>query len=219
MYRFLLLSVCLFSLSHVTYAATETFESIQLNGQASSGSGWSSNWNGDNGYKVVGINIPSEGEQHVKITPIVDNFVKINRRIATTSSSTIYFDVKVDTLSGYIRGDLNLYSNNTLLMRVLYGTGISFQQLDLLYWTGTINNWYRQSTTFPNDTYVTIGIQFDQVNQGNKYRINMNGGSWSPWMTMYNNPTFNGVNTIELGASNYNAVSGGSLYYDHIIVN
>ena len=71
--------------------------------------------------------------------------------------------------------------------------------------------------TISNNTYYRVGIQWDDVNQPDKYRANVNNGTWTAWSNWVSNGSLTtGINKIALSDMGNNGNGTGTIYFDTI---
>jgi hypothetical protein len=222
-----LMIVTAFSLMPLTAKAdniiiTEDFESYSLPSDlfgGNGGSGWTGSWNGSALFEVTNQGLPTQGLKHLSIQPTADPFEFMTRDIPEVTSGTLYVDMKIDHPGGRnnigVRGDINLYEDEKLLVRVFMRLSSSGDYIESLHWDGDSNEWYI-ATAIENQTYYRVGIQFDKLGQGNKYRINVDNGVWSEWRSTIDNSDFSSINTLSLSVSNQDGQAIGTMYFDNI---
>lgn len=176
------------------WAAEELFNSYSdgdlntLNG----GTGWSAAWSADTSVDVQGTTV-FEGAKAITGT---DNAgTGVSKRVATTaaSSGTLYFSVRlpqttVDFDCAMQEGD----ANTRFAIKFSNGGQIQLYDNDVAGYVNiqaySANTWYR------------VGINWDTGVQANKYRVNVDNGSFTAYKTVVNG-TFTDVNNFRIDHS------------------
>lgn len=186
----------------MAWVAEENFNSLSdgdLNGQGS-GYGWAAAWSGDTDMDVQGT-YTFEGAKAVK--EAAAGFGGIVRQLTSTVTvGTVYCSMMLTTTSG--NGSFILNSNST--------TGEMYVKAEngniAIYDNGTYINF----GTYTANVWFTIGIDFDNVSQANKFRANVNNGAWTSWYTV------DGGSYTNIGYVKLEGDSGGTAdrYWDRI---
>lgn len=180
----------------------QDFETL-TNGDLNSQDSWTADTNFD-----VEENVNSySGDKDLKLVVSSTDFINATRSVSSISQGTFYISTKFEETSGTTNADIELYDTNGVnLLRVFYN-GTDWQWLNSTGW-GTLQS----SPTL--DTWYRIGIEWDNTNQANKYRVNINDGTWSSWENTTGSRSFSGIDTILLSGRNETGV--GAVYFDLI---
>lgn len=178
-----------------------------LNGQDS--------WSGNAIFDVV-TTTPAEGAKRVASVVESDTELTIDRSITGISAGIVYISMKVNRLTGMRRGSFEIYSNTTLVMRLfIIRDGASNNTIQMLSAEGA--NWFTLASGISNDTWYRIGIEFDDAAHPDKYRCNVDGGTWSAWRSTWS--AYTTVNKIRLADQGNNGSGTGTIGYDFISPN
>ena len=184
----------------------EALSTGDLNGQDS--------WSGDTDFDVVDTGTPYEGSQYLQIDPAGDAFEAISRSVTSVAAGVVYCSLKINRTGGTagkaLRGDVLLYEGATIIARIFAQIGGAADKIELLASSG----WVVLATGISNDTWYRIGIEWDASTD--KYRANVNGGTWSSWYDPTGSPSFSGVDKITLDASSQDAGATGTMSFDYI---
>lgn len=183
-----------------------------LNGQGG-GSGFSAAWTGSTVFDVTGSGTPYEGSKHILAQLEADSEVTIDRSLTTAvTAGTVYISVKIDNTAGTRRGNIYLYRGATLVGRILFTRDGASNNKIYLY-DGT--TFQVLDAAMANNTYYRIGIDWDEGSMSNKYRANINNGTFSSY---YNTiaAISTGIDKITLSDLGNNGSGTGPIYFDTI---
>lgn len=189
----------------------QTFNSLttaDLNGQDS--------WSGDVKFDVSTTS-PHEGAKCVECVHEVNSNITVDRSISGISSGTVYVSLKINRLTGGRRLSVYLMSGATEVARIFMqhdGTTLKAEML-----TDDGAGWIVLATGMTNNTWYRFGFDFDDATQNNKYRCNVNNGSWSAWYGYYLTPSWTTIDKIRLEDGGNNGSGTGTCYFDSISPN
>ena len=179
-----------------------TLNDGDLNGQDS--------WSGHAGFDVQ-TSVKYEGAKAVSMSTNI-SFSNVTRTITGISAGSVYFAMRRTSNSLGTRNTVQLAGSGTVLVYVgLYNTG------KIRYYDGNIVSWVDFMDYSANQWYV-FNIEFDDVNQPNKYRMRVhNGTSWSDWTSwtdVWNKTNYTVVDGISF---EHQAATGAvTCYFDTI---
>lgn len=205
----------------MAWVATDNFESYSngdLNG-GNGGSGWSGAWSGSTVFDVTDANTPANGSKHISSVLESDSEVTIDRSLTTAvTSGTMYISIRINRTAGQRRANVYIYRGTTLLARIFFYDGnVGTTTIDALYWNGSTNAWQNLASGITNNTYTRIGIEVDNGTQGNKYRVSVNNGTPSSWLTFVSNASMStGIDKVTLSDLGNNGSGTGTIYFDEI---
>lgn len=182
-----------------------SLNTADLNGQDS----WSGSTNFD-----VSTTSPWEGAKCVSCVLESDTSVEISRSVTGVSAGVFYVSIKIGRTAGMRRGSIQIYSGATMVGRVFaqYDGGAN-NNIRMLTNDGA--TWITLGSSAP-DTWYRIGFEYDNAGQPNKYRTNLNGGTWTSWYGMFGSPTWTNVDKIEFSDQGNNGSGTGTMYWDTV---
>ena len=184
----------------------QTFNSLSggdLNGQDSWGGGT------NNTRFDVQSSVVFEGANAVSNTQPGDaSSSEIIRTVTGINSGIVYVSIRRTAAAGNL--SIKLGESASSKMYVVMDTLGNIVTLSgALFTSNTIQ-------AYSNDTWYRIGIEFDNVGQPNKFRANVDGGSFTSWLDV-TNTSYTNIDEIHLDSSD--AISGVTDYYDFISPN
>jgi len=193
----------------------ESYSTGDLHG-GNGGQNWSAAWSGDTLFDVATAGSPNAGTKHISIVPTADAYVDISRTFTAASAGTIFISVKVNRTGGAagksLRLDLKIKSGSTLIGRIICRISDAANIIELL----DNASFQTLTSSFTNNTYFRVGIEWDDVAQNNKYRANINNGAFSSWYSSVSGASFTTIDTLEISASNQDAGATGTCYFDTV---
>jgi len=191
----------------MAWIAEDNFNSYSdgdLNGE-SGGSGWTTAWSGNILYDVQGVTT-YEGTKAVKIIePTGDTTESISRDFTALTSGIVYVSIQRSTVAdgGF---HVVLREGASAQMHVRFGSDGNISAYNqvagyVVQQAYNANTWYR------------IGIEWDNVGQANKWRMNIDEGAFSAWYTVQG-ATYTNVSRFAIDADS--ATVAYSAYFDTI---
>lgn len=187
------------------WVATDNFDSYSsgasLDG-ASGGSGWTGNWTALFATTNTAETAPSGGQGGMcyrSNTSTGQSF--LTRAFSAISAGTIRFRIRVTDTSP---------NNFVGVIIESSGSGVFYVRINggnIQYYDGVYNTIQAVSA----DTWYTVDIDFDDATQNNKWRIRIDEGSWSSWVSSA--IAFTTVDTFRIDKS---ATTSMTLYVDDI---
>lgn len=190
----------------------QTFNSLStadLNGQDS--------WSGDALFDVSTAT-PDQGAKCVTVANNADSSKVIDRTLPSAiSSGLFYVSIKINRSAGNRRGSVYILSGSTEIARVFIRSDGTNRIIEMLTNDGAL--WLVLASGITNDTWYRIGFEFDDATQNNKYRCNVNGGTWTAWYTYYHAPSWTTFDKIRFADEGNNGSGTGTLSFDSISPN
>lgn len=187
------------------FVSRETFDSYSsgasLDG-ASGGSGWTGNWTALFATTNTAETAPSGGQGGMcyrSNTSTGQSF--LTRAFSAISAGTIRFRIRVTNTSPNAFVGVIIESSGTPIFYVRINGG------NIQYWDGAYNTIQAVSA----DTWYTVEIEFDDATQNNQWRVRIDGGSWTSWVSAA--AAFTTVDTFRIDKS---ATTSMTLYIDDI---
>jgi len=153
---------------------------------------------GGQGGKAVRANTTTESHYIRTFSPLAAGSVKWRMRISITNPN--------DAMGVVLRAGVPP-SNGHMYCRFGPTGNIEYYDHDLAA--------YQTIQAYSIDTWYLCEIQFDDVSQPNKYRVRIDNGAWTSWVTV-NSGSYTTINYIDLDTS---ATNAHTMWYDDISVN
>lgn len=165
----------------MAWVATEDFDSYlatdDIDG-GSGGSGWSGNWAKVSGAGITAEVAPAGGQG--------GNAANSNTGGTDNHYTRAFSAISAGIFSIRMRVDFSTMDDYVGFVLLESGTGrifIRFTAVDnqiQLYNGGTPG--YEDIQGYSVDTWYTIDVEFDDAAQPNKFRVRIDGGSWTSWI-------------------------------------
>lgn len=193
----------------MAWVATENFDSYTTSADLSGGSGgsdWTNNWSVSSGGGTITVETAPAGGQGGKAARHnATAGVAYKRSVADVTVGAVSVEMRVTGTSP------NDFSG--ILLALADGSGKMYVKCDAGKWKAFSNGvgGYVDVDNAAADTWQTIDIEFDQDNQANKYRVRVDGGTWTSWLTV-NGGSYTSIGQFVLDGS----ASDITIYWDHI---
>lgn len=192
----------------------QNFDSLStgdLNGQDS--------WSGSTTFDVTADATAPSQPNDVQSVVNSDTEITIERSVTNVTSGTVYISIKINATSGERRGNIYLYRGATLIARIFFDYSGSGSFIRALNWNGSTNVFTDVQNPISNNTWYRVGIDWDEGVQGNKYRVNVDNGTFSSWLTYVSNAATGGIDKLTLSDLGNNGSGAGTIYFDSISPN
>lgn len=181
----------------------EDYTQTDLNGQG--------DWVADTVYEVVNDE-KWDGAQGLKAYFTSDSFLDAHKHFTTSTAGTLYYSTKLNYGADgtAMNSSIYLYDEANAVAGVIINRGASSGNIYAF-----TNDGYDDVGDVDDDTWVRIGIQWDDAAQADKYRVNVNGGAWSDWKAYNGSPSWDGIDSIKIQGRAQDGATSGDVSWDY----